>query len=69
MAHTTGMLATVYQRGLGAFNTCHSPNVKSACQWAFARRNAFLYAIKVGRLAKSKIYNRLRFITKETPEV
>jgi len=46
---TVGMLASVFQRGLGAFNTSHSPNVKSASQWAFARTNAFLYLVKNGR--------------------
>jgi hypothetical protein len=44
-----GALKSVYQRGLGAFNTSHSPNVKSAKQWAYARVNAFLYLIKNGR--------------------
>ena len=40
---TVGSLASVYQRGLGAFNTSNSPNVSSASQWGFARVNAFLY--------------------------
>jgi len=44
-----GALKSVYQRGLGAFNTSHSPYVKSASQWAYARVNAFLYLIKNGR--------------------
>jgi len=43
------MLASVFQRGLGAFNTSRSPRVKSASQWAFARVNAFLYLVKNGR--------------------
>lgn len=46
---TIGMLKTVYSRGLGAFQTSHSPNVKSAEQWAQARVNAFLYLVKNGR--------------------
>ena len=46
---TVGMLASVFQRGLGAFNTSRSPRVKSASQWAFARVNAFLYLVKNGR--------------------
>jgi len=46
---TTGMLASVFQRGLGAFNRSHSPRVKSPSQWAFARVNAFLYLVKNGR--------------------
>lgn len=44
-----GALSSVFQRGLGAFNTSHSPVVKSASQWAFARVNAFLYLLKNGR--------------------
>ena len=46
---TVGTLASVFQRGLGAFNTSRSPQVKSASQWAFARVNAFLYLLKNGR--------------------
>jgi hypothetical protein len=46
---TLGQLKSVFQRGLGAFNTSHSPLVKSASQWAFARVNAFLYLLKNGR--------------------
>jgi hypothetical protein len=44
-----GALKSVYQRGLGAYNTSRSPYVKSAKQWAYARVNAFLYLIKNGR--------------------
>jgi len=44
-----GMLKTVYQRGVGAFQTSHSPRVQSAEQWAQARVNAFLYLLKEGR--------------------
>jgi hypothetical protein len=46
---TLGALKSVFQRGLGAFNTSHSPRVQSAEQWAFARVNAFLYLLKNGR--------------------
>jgi len=46
---TLGSLKSVFQRGLGAFNTSHSPMVKSAEQWAYARVNAFLYLLKNGR--------------------
>tara|TARA_A100000171_G_scaffold52692_1_gene72413 strand:+ start:6734 stop:8227 length:1494 start_codon:yes stop_codon:yes gene_type:complete len=46
---TVGQLASVYQRGLGAFNTSHSPKVRSASQWAFARVNAYLYLVRNGR--------------------
>ena len=44
-----GMLKSVYQRGVGAYNVSHSPEVKSAEQWALARVNAFLYLVKNGR--------------------
>ena len=44
-----GALKSVFQRGLGAYNTSHSPNVNSSRQWAMARVNAFLYLIKNGR--------------------
>lgn len=46
---TLGQLKSVFQRGLGAFNTSHSPQVKSAEQWAYARVNAYLYLLKNGR--------------------
>jgi hypothetical protein len=49
-----GMLKSVYQRGVGAFNTSHSPAVKSAEQWALARVNAFLYLVKNGRPENAK---------------
>lgn len=51
---TVGMLKSVFQRGLGAFNTSHSPNVKSASQWAHARVNAFMYLVKNGRPENAK---------------
>lgn len=44
-----GMLKSVYQRGIGAYNVSHSPQVKSPGQWAQARVNAFLYLVKEGR--------------------
>ena len=46
---TIGQLKTVFQRGLGAYNTSHSPNVTSAKQWGLARVNAYLYLVKNGR--------------------
>jgi len=49
-----GALKSVFQRGLGAYNTSRSPLVRSASQWAFARVNAFLYLIKNGRPQNSK---------------
>lgn len=47
-------LRTVYQRGIGAFQTSHSPNVSSAEQWAQARVNAYLYLVKNGRPQNKK---------------
>jgi hypothetical protein len=51
---TLPKLRVVYQRGVGAFQTSHSPNVKSAEQWAQARVNAFLYLVKNGRPQNAK---------------
>ena len=51
---TIGQLKAVFQRGLGAFNTSHSPRVKSAKQWALARVNAYLYLLKNGRPQNKK---------------
>ena len=47
-------LKVVYQRGVGAFQTSHSPEVKSAEQWAQARVNAFLYLVRTGRPENAK---------------
>jgi len=47
-------LKVVYQRGVGAFQTSHSPNVTSSRQWAMARVNAFLYLVKNGRPQNKK---------------
>lgn len=52
-----GMLKTVYQRGVGAFATSHSPRVSSQQQWAYARVNAFLYIVKNGRPENPKYVN------------
>ena len=49
---TVGMLKAVYQRGAGAYNSSHSPVVRSKEQWALARVNAFLYIVKNGRPEK-----------------
>ena len=49
-----GMLKAVYQRGVGAYQTSHSPDVKSAEQWGQARVNAFLYLVKNGRPQNKK---------------
>ena len=47
-------LRTVYQRGVGAFQTSHSPKVQSQQQWALARCNAYLYLLKNGRPQNKK---------------
>jgi hypothetical protein len=46
---TLSKLRTVYNRGIGAYKTNPSsvrPNVKSPEQWAMARVNSFLYALR-----------------------
>ena len=65
---TVGMLASVYQRGLGAFNQSHSPRVKSASQWGFARVNAFLYLIKNGRPENKKYITDYDLLPKKHPK-
>tara|TARA_A100001201_G_scaffold35987_2_gene37997 strand:- start:411 stop:2018 length:1608 start_codon:yes stop_codon:yes gene_type:complete len=65
---TVGMLASVYQRGLGAFNQSHSPRVKSPSQWAFARVNAFLYLIKNGRPQNKKYITDYDLLPKKHPK-
>lgn len=65
---TVGMLASVFQRGLGAFNTSRSPQVKSASQWAFARTNAFLYLIKNGRPQNAKYTTDYDLLPKKHPK-
>lgn len=65
---TLGALKSVFQRGLGAFNTSHSPLVKSAEQWAFARVNAFLYLIKNGRPENPKYTTDYDLLPKEHPK-
>ena len=51
---TIGMLKSVYQRGIGAYNVSHSPKVQSPGQWAQARVNAFLYLVRTGRPENKK---------------
>lgn len=46
---TIGQLKSVFQRGLGAFNTSHSPRIKSPTAWAHARVNAYMYLVRNGR--------------------
>lgn len=65
---TVGMLASVFQRGLGAFNTSHSPKVRSAKQWALARVNAFLYLMKNGRPQNPKYTTDYDLLPKDHPK-
>jgi len=46
------MLGAVFRRGIGAYRTNPQsvrPNVSSEEQWAYARVNAFLFAVRTGR--------------------
>jgi hypothetical protein len=65
---TVGVLSSVFQRGLGAFNTSHSPNVKSASQWAHARVNAYMYLIKNGRPENAKYTTDYDLLPKKHPK-
>ena len=65
---TLGQLKSVFQRGLGAFNTSHSPTVKSASQWAFARTNAYLYLLKNGRPQNPKYTTDYDLLPKKHPK-
>lgn len=54
---TLGMLTKVFERGIGAYKTNPSsvrPNVGSPEQWAFARVNSFLFAVKNERFQGGK---------------
>lgn len=54
---TLRMLVAVFKRGVGAYNTNPSsvrPSVTSADQWAYARVNAFLYAVRTGKYRGGK---------------
>ena len=54
---TVGMLAKVYERGIGAYKTNPAsvrPNVSSPEQWAAARCNSFLYALRNGKFRSGK---------------
>jgi len=51
------MLLEVFERGLGAYKSNPEsvrPNVKSPEQWAYARVNSFLYAMKEGEYQSGK---------------
>ena len=54
---TYGKLVKVFERGIGAYKTNPDsvrPNVTSPEQWAFARCNSFLYALKKGKFRGGK---------------
>jgi HK97 family phage portal protein len=54
---TQRMLEAVFRRGVGAFNTNPQsvrPSVSSADQWAYARVNGFLSAVRTGRFKSGK---------------
>ncbi len=54
---TLGMLAKVYKRGIGAYSTNPQsvrPSVSSAEQWAMARVNSFLFAVRNGEYRSGK---------------
>lgn len=51
------MLTAVFERGVGAYNTNPSsvrPGVSSSDQWAYARVNTFLRAVRTGRFPGGK---------------
>ena len=51
---TLRMLIAVFERGVGAYNTNPGsvrPNVTSSDQWAYARVNTFLRAVRTGRFS------------------
>ena len=54
---TQRMLEAVFRRGVGAYNTNPSsvrPSVSSPDQWAYARVNVFLAAVRTGRFKSGK---------------
>ena len=54
---TAGTLKKVYDRGVGAYRSNPSsvrPTVSSASQWAMARVNSFLYALRNGKFRSGK---------------
>ena len=65
---TVGMLKSVFQRGLGAFNVSSSPKVNNPSQWAFARVNAFLYLVKNGRPQNKKYITDYDLLPKKHPK-
>jgi|TARA_Y100000289_G_scaffold66140_1_gene81653 hypothetical protein len=65
---TVGMLKSVFQRGLGAFNVSSSPKVNNPSQWAQARVNAFLYLVKNGRPQNKKYTTDYDLLPKKHPK-
>ena len=54
---TQAMLEAVFRRGVGAYNTNPQSvraTVRSSDQWAYARVNSFLYAVRNGRFKGGK---------------
>jgi len=54
---TLRMLSAVFRRGVGAYNTNPQsvrPSVTSSDQWALARVNAFLFAVRTNRYRSGK---------------
>ena len=54
---TQRMLEAVFKRGVGAYQTNPQsvrPSVRSADQWAYARVNGFLHAVRTGRFKRGK---------------
>ena len=54
---TQRMLESVFRRGVGAYNTNPQsvrPSVTSPAQWALARVNAFLVAVRTGKSRSGK---------------
>ena len=65
---TVGMLANVYKRGVGAYRTNPQsvrPTVRSEEQWAMARVNVFLQAVRTGKFPSGKF--DLDLLPKEHP--
>ena len=54
---TVSMLGKVFKRGVGAYRTNPAsvrPSVRSEEQWAYARVNAFLVAVRTGKFRSGK---------------
>lgn len=65
---TVGQLKSVYQRGVGAYQTSHSPEVKSAEQWGQARVNAYIYLLKNGKPQNPKYTTDYDLLPKKHPK-